>query len=75
MVSCKVIVECIVSVHFLFGYQFCIMLMSFYHCRYTLDLSKTVKTDIYYYNSESMHRPIDCYSKEIVTTYKTLMAH
>jgi hypothetical protein len=51
------------------------MLMSFYHCRYTLDLSKTVKTDIYYYNSESMHRPIDCYSKEIVTTYKTLMAH
>jgi hypothetical protein len=22
-----------------------------------------------------MHRPIDCYSEEVVTTYKTLTAH
>jgi hypothetical protein len=38
-------------------------------------LSKTVKTNIYHCNSESMRKPVDCYSEDVVNTYKTLTAH
>ena len=44
-------------------------------CRYTPGLSKTVKTDIYHCNSESMRKPVDCYSEDVLQTYKTLTAH
>ena len=44
-------------------------------CRYTPGLSKTVKTDIYHCNLESMRKPVDCYSADVLLTYKTLTAH
>jgi hypothetical protein len=44
-------------------------------CRYTPGLSKTVKTDIYHCNSESMRKPVDCYLDDVLQTYKTLTAH
>jgi hypothetical protein len=43
--------------------------------RYLLVLSKTIKLDIKHCNQESLHRPIDCYSTDVICTYKTLKSH
>jgi hypothetical protein len=43
--------------------------------RYILGLSKTIKSDIYHCNSESMRKPVDCYSFDVLNTYKTLTSH
>ena len=51
-------------------------LWDFMYCfRYLPGLSKTVKSDIYHCNSESMRRPVDTYSRDVVSTYKTLVSH
>ena len=43
--------------------------------RYLPGLSKTVKSDIYYYNSEAMRKPVDMYSLDVIRTYKVLVSH
>lgn len=43
--------------------------------RYLPGLSKTIKTDIYHCNVEAMRRPVDCFSADVVETYKILSSH
>jgi hypothetical protein len=44
-------------------------------CRYLPALSKTIKLDTKHCNQEQLHRPIDCYSTDVVEIYKCLKSH
>jgi hypothetical protein len=44
-------------------------------CKYIPGLSKTIKSDNYHCNTESMRKPVDCYSFDVVNTYKTVTSH
>jgi hypothetical protein len=57
-----------------FGVLFCSVDFSFF-LRYLPCLSKTIKTDMYHCNAEAMRPPVDCYSKDVVNTFKILLSH
>jgi hypothetical protein len=43
--------------------------------RYLPALSKTIKLDIKRCNQEQLRRPVDCYTEDVIRTYKALKSH
>jgi hypothetical protein len=62
-----VVYSWIVFLSFIFVFLFFVPRM----CRYLLGLSKTIKLDIKHCNEESLRRPIDYYSEDVIETYNT----
>ena len=51
------------------------MLTLFSLVRYLPALSKTIKLDIKRCNQEQLRRPVDCYTEDVVRTFKCLKSH